>query len=412
MRHAERGRMPARRAGHAAAVAGPAHVAAEGAGTAIAGRPTRRNLLAALLTLPLGGAARETLDDFSPLPVPGRLPFAPWGSAAPEDLAEWEAFKTRYVRPDGRTVDTANGGVSHSEGQGFTLLLAESMDDRATFERALDWTWQNLRRRGDALLAWRWKPGVPRPTAEDMNNATDGDLLVAWALLRGAARWGVPAWRLEAREAIAAIRRRLVQEVAGRLVLIPGTQGFTRANQVVMNPSYYIFGAIRAFAAVDDRAFWRRVEEDGLALLRQARFGRWNLPADWVSVSRSDGRLAPAEGWPARFSWDAVRVPLYLAWAGLHGEAPLAAAAGFWTDAAHAEMPAWTDLRSGAVSPYAATAGVAAIAGLSVASASRRPPNRALLAGMRVAGAQDYYGAALVMLARLAAREGWVVPTT
>lgn len=404
MRHAEHGR--------AATCGYQARLAPAGADAHPQGRPGRRSLLAALATLPLGGAARETYDDFSPTLLPGRLPFAPWGGAAPEDLAEWEAFKARYIRPEGRAVDTGNGGISHSEGQGFTLLLAESMDDRATFERALDWTRQNLRRRGDALLAWRWKPGVPRPTAEDLNNATDGDLLVAWALLRGASRWGVPGWRAEAREAIATIRRRLVLEVAGQLVLLPGLQGFTHAGHVVVNPSYLVFGALRAFAAADDRAFWRRVEADGLALLRQARFGRWRLPADWVSVSRSDGRVAPAEGWPPRFSWDAIRVPLYLAWAGLHGEPPLAAAASFWTDAAHDEMPAWADLRSGAVSPYAATAGVAAIAGLSVAAASGRPPNRALLARMLVAEAPDYYGAALVLLTRLAAREGWVVPTT
>ena len=41
----------------------------------------------------------------------------------------WAAYKTRFFQPEGRIVDTGNGGVSHSEGQGYGLLLAASMEN-------------------------------------------------------------------------------------------------------------------------------------------------------------------------------------------------------------------------------------------------------------------------------------------
>ena len=39
-------------------------------------------------------------------------------------LGEWRAYLAKFVTPDGRVVDNANGGVSHSEGQGYGLLFA------------------------------------------------------------------------------------------------------------------------------------------------------------------------------------------------------------------------------------------------------------------------------------------------
>jgi endoglucanase len=36
----------------------------------------------------------------------------------------WESYKSRFMMPDGRIIDTGNGNVSHTEGQGFAMLLA------------------------------------------------------------------------------------------------------------------------------------------------------------------------------------------------------------------------------------------------------------------------------------------------
>ncbi len=76
------------------------------------------------------------------------------GSLAGQD--GWRAYRERFVTPQGRVVDTGNGGISHSEGQGYGMLLAVAADDRATFERIWTWTRANLMVRDDQLLAWRW----------------------------------------------------------------------------------------------------------------------------------------------------------------------------------------------------------------------------------------------------------------
>ena len=50
----------------------------------------------------------------------------------------WRAYKARFVTAQGRVVDTANGLVSHSEGQGYGMLLAVAADDRPHAVAAAD----------------------------------------------------------------------------------------------------------------------------------------------------------------------------------------------------------------------------------------------------------------------------------
>ena len=76
--------------------------------------------------------------------------------------ADWAAYRDRFVMPDGRVVDDANGGISHSEGQGYGLLLAFSAGDRGTFERVFNFTRNQLLIRDDGLAA-RWFPGALAP---------------------------------------------------------------------------------------------------------------------------------------------------------------------------------------------------------------------------------------------------------
>ena len=109
----------------------------------------------------------------------------------------WRQYKDRFLTSEGRIVDNANGGISHSEGQGYAMLIAERLNDRPTFEAIWQWTQRNLLVRGDSLAAWRWSPQTPH--VADRNNATDGDLLIAWALAEASDRWDVSEYRETAR---------------------------------------------------------------------------------------------------------------------------------------------------------------------------------------------------------------------
>ena len=319
------------------------------------------------------------------------------------EAAEWQAFCTRFLEPDGRVVDGGNGGISHSEGQGWGLLCAERAHDRDAFDRMWGWTRRTLARRGDALSSWRWRPEGAGGLVDDPNNATDGDLMIAWALLRAAQRWPDGDYGGQGVAIARDILRLLVRQVGEETVLLPGASGFEQRDHVVLNPSYYAFPAMRALAQAVPDPIWLRLAADGLSMLRRARFGRWGLPPDWVALPRAGGRPAPAPGWPARFSYDAVRVPLYLAWAGLGREPAVASAVRFWLDPQHARLPAWADLSSDSVSPYAASPGIRAIVLVATARQGGMATPFPILP--TVDEARDYYSAVLTLLARLAWRD-------
>jgi endoglucanase len=317
------------------------------------------------------------------------------------EASEWAAFRNRFLQPDGRIVDSGNGGISHSEGQGWGLLCAERAGDQSSFDLILGWTTRVLARPGDNLLAWRFRP-EPGVGVDDPNNATDGDLMAAWALLRAGQRWREPAYTQQGIAIGRDVLRLLVRQVGDEIVLLPGAAGFEQRDQVVVNPSYYAFPAFRALAQAIPDPLWLRVAADGLAILRRARFGRWGLTADWVALPRTGGRPTPAPGWPPRFSYDAVRVPLYLSWAGLAREPAGVSAARFWADPGHARLPAWADLSSDVTSPYVASSGIQAIAQL-ITLRQVDEPGAPILP--TVGEAKDYYSAVLTLLARLAWRD-------
>ncbi|HWL83611.1 MAG TPA: glycosyl hydrolase family 8 [Roseomonas sp.] len=349
---------------------------------------TRRRGLVVLSAALLAGLPRPARNvEFSPLP---RL----------KGMEEWEDFKRLYLQPDGRVVDTGNQNNSHSEGQGWGLLLAEAFDDEGAFNRILAWTRRELARPYDSLHAWAWRPDRATPV-EDKNNATDGDIFIAWAASRGARRWDRPELRELSLRILQDLKQACVRTIGGQQVLLPAAFGFEHPGYVVVNPSYYVFPAFAEFANLMPGDGWLALRRDGLAMLRQARFGRWGLPADWVQLSSGGLGEAPrpAQGWPPRFSYDAVRVPLYLAWAGLPHEPAAQAAAQFWAATEPQDMPAWTELVSNSVAPYAADSGIRAVARL-VQDPDARPA-----ALTHVREAQSYYAAALTLLARLAAFE-------
>lgn len=308
------------------------------------------------------------------------------------DSALWQAWRARFVANDGRVIDTGQGGVSTSEGQGYGMLLAVAAGDARSFERLWNWTRKHLAVRDDGLLAWRYHParGI-----EDVNAAADGDLLVAWALARAAERFGRDDYRAQAQSLAAAIRRGLVAPSAWGPVLKPAPTGFERAEGPVVNLAYWIFPALDALAHVDPHPVWPALRASGLKLLRLARFGRWGLPPDWLQLTDP---LRPAPGWPARFGYDALRIPLHLVWAGIRDDALLEPYRAFWgAYACTARLPAWTNFELDAVDAWGGFAAVPALASLVGVSG---PPT----AVQRIEE-MDYYPATLVALARLAARE-------
>jgi endoglucanase len=332
--------------------------------------------------------------------------YRPASSDLENKYSDWKLFRERFIAPEGRVVDTGNGGCSHSEGQGYGMLLAVAHDDQPTFDQLFSWTQRQLARPGDSLHAWRYQPGAVNPVP-DTNNATDGDLVIALALARAAVRWRrQDTWQLAANIG-RDILNKLVRDIGGRTVLLPAAYGFEKPDGLVVNLSYYVFPALDVLTQLVPSPVWDKLRRDGEQLIADARFGHWNLPPDWLFISRSDFGLAPAPGWPPRFSYDAIRVPLHTAWSGVDGGDIATSVQRFWSS--HAAMvPGWVDVNTGETARYGANAGQMAVAMLSArccAGGSERPAKRM----PSVRDAQDYYAAALVMLARLALSEARIV---
>jgi endo-1,4-beta-D-glucanase Y len=237
------------------------------------------------------------------------------GAAGPATLVldGWRQYKDRFVTSEGRVVDNANGGISHSEGQGYAMLIAERLDDRPTFEAIWQWTQRNLLVRGDGLAAWRWSPQAPH--VADHNNATDGDLLIAWALAEASDRWHVSEYRISARQTVEALAANVVISSRFGPILLPASAGFAGKDQPdapVVNLSYWIFPAFKSLGAVSNAIDWNALTATGKTLIGLSRFGSRRLPSNWISLA--EAQPEPASSFPAVFGYDAVRIPFYLAW--------------------------------------------------------------------------------------------------
>jgi len=225
----------------------------------------------------------------------------------------WRQYKDRFLTSEGRIVDNANGGISHSEGQGYGMLIAERLNDRPTFEAIWQWTQSNLLVRGDRLAAWRWSPQTPH--VADRNNATDGDLLIAWALAEASDRWDVSEYRETARLIVEDLATKVVTSSRFGPILLPASTGFAGKDQPdapVVNLSYWLFPAFKHLRAVSDSINWDALTATGKTLIELSRFGPRRLPSDWISLGAA--QPAPAHSFPAVFGYDAVRIPFYFAW--------------------------------------------------------------------------------------------------
>lgn len=311
-----------------------------------------------------------------------------------QNLKGWDEWKAAFLLPDGRVADTGQRNISHSEGQGFGLLLATAANDKAAFDKMWGWTQANLGVRPDGLFAWRWEPGRG---VTDANTATDGDLFIAWALQRAADKFKQPAYKDKAAALGKAIRDKVVVDgTPWGTVIKPGVAGFDTPQGTVVNLSYWVFPAFEALHKVDPHPQWEALTKSGLRLVEVARFGRWGLPPDWLLLVNP---LQPSPGQEPRYGYDALRIPLYLHWARKANADRLSPFNKFWTHfKCDAFLPGWTNLTDNSIDSYGAGPGVQSIRSLLTTGKPLTPREP-----MRT---QGYYTATLGLMVEVAAREG------
>jgi endoglucanase len=318
--------------------------------------------------------------------------------ARADEANNWARYKAAFIAPDGRLFDESAENVSHSEGQGYALTLAAFHDDREAFAKIWAWTAANLEIRGDHLAAWRWRP-QDAPHVLDRNNATDGDLLIAWGLAEAGRRWKAPEYTGAARRIAFAIAAKVVFPSGYGPALRPGAAGFgeddTKDGPLV-NLSYWVFPALDALAEVAPEVDWKSIERSGLKLFDAARFGTLALPCDWISL-RSGVR--PAQDREALFSYELVRAPLYLAWGPELAKPALIKLTQAWLGASGGS-PTVIDVDKGVITQNFDGLGYRAVAALArcAADGAKFPDE------LRELRQDGYYSATLQMLSLTALR--------
>lgn len=319
------------------------------------------------------------------------------------DAALWAGYKDAFVAKDGRVIDRYNAQVSHSEGQGYAMLLAVAHNDKETFDSAWRWTRDNIGVRPDDLFAWKWgKKADGQWAVIDYNNATDGDVLIAYALVKAFDKWKDGAYRGSALPIISGIRKNMPIDAGDRTFLLPSYFGFTREAGFVVNPSYLILPAFEAFKNIDDSAFWGKLRSDSEKFLTDACFGAMCLPPDWVIIT--DGKAVVWNERPPYFGAEAIRTLLHLSMTnpprfpkGLDRILDYYEKNGY--------LPRWIDLENDSVSLKPAPAGYYAVAALAANKSGRLALGKKLAETakeMLKNEKRDYYSFSLYLLSEAA----------
>ena len=304
--------------------------------------------------------------------------------------SDWDQFKSVYIE-NGRVIDRGQNGITHTEGQGMALLLAVQNDDSKTFSKLWNWTQQNLQVRDDKLFAWSWSPtsGI-----NDMNNASDGDLFIAWALSKAYRQWNEPRYLFAAIQVSQSIREKLLRKTDKGTVLLPGAIGFEKPEGLKLNLSYWVFPAITDLSNLDPSPVWDELRVTGLQLIQEAKFGKWQLPPDWLILQNNV--VTPVDG--ERFGYDAVRIPLYLIWGQQATPTTIKPFQSFWGSfLGKPILPAWVDLNNGEIGTYNASAGFQCITALTLAY-----PNISSAQLPKFDPSEGYYSSMLSLFTKMA----------
>lgn len=227
----------------------------------------------------------------------------------------WQAFDGSFIQADGRVLaDESEQHFSTSEGQAYALFFSLVANDRAAFDRILQWTRANLAA-GDLasrLPAWQWgKKSDGNWGVIDQNSAADADTWLAYTLLEAGRLWHERGYTAQGNLMLANIRTRLIRDFPGTgAMLLPAQTGFDLEHGGVrLNPSYLPVQLLRAFSKQEPSGPWRAVLANNLGLL-QASTPK-GFVADWVAYVPGQGYLVdPKLGAVGRH--DAIRV--YLWW--------------------------------------------------------------------------------------------------
>ena len=133
-------------------------------------------------------------------------------------------------------------------------MLAYLASSKADFDLIWSFTRTEFLLRDDGLAVWKWDPNST-PHVTDSNNASDGDILIAYALLLAGSGWDRQDLTATAKTMIADNWQIQRDPPSGEADPASRRHGVFRRLSAMMGPvinlSYWIFEAFPNFAAID-----------------------------------------------------------------------------------------------------------------------------------------------------------------
>lgn len=269
----------------------------------------------------------------------------------------WIAYQKQFIDTN-RVLDSDN--ISSSAGQGFALLFAVFSNDRKQFQDMWAWTQQNMQRE-DHLFRQQYSPSekgeCDKKCISAQPNASNGDIIIAWALLAAENKWDRQIFLVEGLRVLDAIKAKLIRQQFGYQLILPSETGVELPDErIQINLSYWVFPALNLFTDVTGDPIWAEIYQSGTSIMKSARFGDWNLPADWMILSKDKASLQGAKS--AEYGEHANRLPLYLMLAQDYQTDLIAPFMNFWSQNT---IPVTVNLLTGEASEQTANSGMQAI---------------------------------------------------
>ncbi len=223
--------------------------------------------------------------------------------------AGWDEYKSLFIATDGRVIDKTNNNITHSEAIGYALYFALKNNDTKTFKSVYRWYKNNLKKNKYGLIPWKWGEDKEHKWhILENNNATDGDLWIAYDSLLMYEKSKNEYYKQEALALLGAIKKNLLLHVKAKVFLLPAKEGFNKKESFEINLSYYLFFIFEKFQEYDNNPIWKQLQKDGITLLQRARFSPLKLHSDWISVAKKSLKISLGKN--ACFGYDALRIPL------------------------------------------------------------------------------------------------------
>ena len=226
----------------------------------------------------------------------------------------WKQYKQNFITSEGRVIDRFNSNISHSESVGYGMFFAVSYGDQKTFKKIRGWLHRNMILSKTGLYGWKWgkKPDNSWGML-DFNNATDGDMWIAYSLLLAYEKWNDKKYMLEAKKLIEAIRKHSIIKINGITLLLPSQYGFVKDDHIKLNPSYTIPFIFDKFAIYDKNKIWANLVLDSMEMFRSSAVGNLKIHPDWIKLDRKTMKYTYYKN-ESIFGFDSIRTPLFLAY--------------------------------------------------------------------------------------------------